>query len=540
MIKMLIVEDEKWEREGLIDYLNWEELGIEVVGAAANGIQGLNLAKKYHPDLIITDIKMPLMNGIEFAKEVGEFLPECKFIFITGYDDFKYAREAIRLGVYDYLLKPVQKHHLINAVTMTIQKITEQRNQSKYISRLKHQLSESLYEERERFLLSLIDNGQTGQVDVGNIGLSELTTGSYGFLSAILRFDFVSSFYGKGYSEKKIYQKELFQKISRIVGNEGIVARNNNETNELIICLITSIYDRIYILDTIRSITLKCREANMPEVVVGVGTFVKTPQCFADSFTQAESALKHLFFKRDQDIFFFEDICEMSEEKGPDIYALYSCAAEYSKKILNGIVSMDPKCISTVANELFDMIEGQTVDKSAVCNLIAGLVGEISTLLFSYDISFTHRLLSEDIVATLHEFIKLEHMKDWFKELLEHASRCVYDKKINKEENIVSKVMDIINNEYNSSIGAETIAQRLELSPNYLGSLFKKFTGKSINETLTDTRMKKAEDLLISGTESLNYIAQHTGYINTSHFCKVFKKYYGVSPMDYRRRHQIM
>ncbi|WP_313560004.1 response regulator transcription factor [Ruminiclostridium cellobioparum] len=539
MIKMLIVEDEKWEREGLIDYLNWKELGIEIVGAAANGVQGLKSARKYYPDLVITDIKMPLMDGIEFAREVGQFLPHCKFIFITGYDDFKYAKEAIRLGAYEYLLKPVQKHHLVNAVTMTTQKIYEQRNQSKYISSLKHQLSESLYEERERFLISLIEDEQKGQVDFGIIGLSELTTGSYGFLAAILRFDFVSSFHGKGYSEKRIYQKELFRRISRTIGNEGIVARNNNETNELIICIINSVYDRMYNQDTIRRISLKCREANMPEAVVGVGAFVKIPQCFVDSFTQAKSALEHIFFKRDQEILFYEDICEMSGVNGPDTYALYSYAAEYSKKVLNGIVSMDSKGISTVADELFDMIEGQTVDKSAVCNLIAGLVGEISTLLFSYDISFTHRLISEDIVATLKEFIKLEHMKDWFKELLEHANRCIYDKKNNKEENIVSKVMEIINNEYNSSIGAETIAHKLELSPNYLGALFKKYTGKSFTETLTDIRMKKAEELLISGYETLNYIAESTGYINTSHFCKVFKKRYGVSPMDYRKRHQI-
>ncbi len=538
MFKMLIVEDEKWERDGLIDYMQWEELEIELVGAAANGVQGLNLAKKYYPDIVLTDIKMPLMDGIEFAKELGRLQPDCKFIFITGYDDFKYAKEAIHLGAYEYILKPVQKHQLVNAVTMTTQKITEERNQSKYISRLKHQLSESLYEERERYLISLLEDGQRGQVDFGITGMSELTTGSYGYIAAALRFDFVTSFHGKGYSEKKIFQNELFQRLSRTIGNDGIVARNINEINELIICFMNPVNDRVYVQDTIRRLILKDREESMPEAVVGVGAFVKTPQGLADSFTQAKSALENVFFKKNQEILFLEDIYEMSEVNGTDTYALYSYAAEYSKKVLNGIVSMDSKGISTVADELFNMIEGQTVDKGTVCNLIAGLVGEISTLLFNYDISFTHRLISGDIVATLYEFIKLEHMKDWFKELLEHANRCVYDKKSNKEENIVSKIKEIINNEYNSSIGAETIAHKLELSPNYLGTLFKKYTGKSFTETLTDIRMKKAEELLISGNETLNYIAESTGYINTSHFCKVFKKHYGVSPTDYRKRYQ--
>ncbi len=540
MYKLLIVEDEKWEREGLIDYLDWEGLGIEIVGAAANGVQGVKLAKDRYPDLVITDIKMPLMDGIEFAKEVGHFLPDCKFIFITGYDDFKYAKEAIRLGAYEYLLKPVQKHQLVNAVSATIQKIDEQRNQTKYISSLKHQLSESVYEERERFLINLIEVEQSSQPDLDKIGFLHLTPGSYGVSAVVIRFDFVSTFQKKGYGEKRIYQKELFQKICRSIGNEGIAARSSNETNELILCIPNSANDKLFIEDIVGRIRLKFREADMPEAVVGVGTFLKTPRGFSESLLQAKSALEHTFFVRDKEVLFYEDICRMTEAYGTETYTLYTYAVEYSKKVLNGIVSMDSEGVSVVADELFDMIEQQTVDKGSVCNLIAGLVGEITTLLFSYDISFTHRLISEDIVGTLYEFIKLEHMRKWFKELLEHANRCIYDKKNNKEEIIVSKVMEIIKTEYGSSIGAETIAHKLELSPNYLGALFKKYTGKSFTEAMTDIRMQKAEELLVSGTESLNFIAENTGYINTSHFCKVFKKRYGISPMDFRKRHQIM
>ena len=99
MYKLLIVEDEIWEREGLVDFIDWRQLNIQIVGTASNGIQGLKMAKLHQPDIIITDIRMPILDGLELSKRVKFFLPQCKIIIITGYDDFEYARDAIHAGL---------------------------------------------------------------------------------------------------------------------------------------------------------------------------------------------------------------------------------------------------------------------------------------------------------------------------------------------------------------------------------------------------------------------------------------------------------
>jgi two-component system response regulator YesN len=110
MFRMLIVEDERWEREGLVEFLDWESLGISVAETAVDGIEGLDKALEMKPDIIITDIQMPGRNGIDMARLVLEQLPEVRIVVLTGYDDFEFARAALRFGAVDYVLKAVRSN----------------------------------------------------------------------------------------------------------------------------------------------------------------------------------------------------------------------------------------------------------------------------------------------------------------------------------------------------------------------------------------------------------------------------------------------
>jgi two-component system response regulator YesN len=120
MYKLLIVEDERREREGLIGFLDWESLGVCLAGAARDGREGLELAKDLTPDIVITDIRMPLMDGLEMIRRLRAFLPDGQIIIVSGYDEFSYAKQAISLGVSEYILKPVEEEPLVNAVRAAI------------------------------------------------------------------------------------------------------------------------------------------------------------------------------------------------------------------------------------------------------------------------------------------------------------------------------------------------------------------------------------------------------------------------------------
>lgn len=112
MYRMMIVEDEKWQREGLCEYLDWSSLGVALSGAAANGAQGVDMAKSVRPHIVLTDIVMPLMNGLDMSREIRRLFPEVRIILLSGHDDFQFAKEAFSFAASEYLLKPVRRDEL--------------------------------------------------------------------------------------------------------------------------------------------------------------------------------------------------------------------------------------------------------------------------------------------------------------------------------------------------------------------------------------------------------------------------------------------
>lgn len=537
MYKLLIVEDEKWEREGLVDFLDWSKIDIEVVGAAANGVQGLKLAREKLPDIIITDIRMPIMDGMEFIRQIKHVIPDCHVIIITGYDDFEYAREAIELGVYEYLLKPVQREQLLEVLDKTLKSIIQDNSREEYLHAVKSQLAEKAYDEREKFLLNIIDGELNYRKSLSFPELLNESVWENGIVAAIIKFDEFNFFYGKGYIEKQTLLRELYRRIRTTLGDEVITAQKSDVMNEIIMCLPAPGADRNHVRDLVRRIRQSWQWTDTPEAVIGVGPAKNTLQGFAESFVQAKAALDKIFFMNEAEILFFDDICQMKGKHRLQDYVFLTSSAAYTKKVMNGVVALDTKGLIELTEELFEFIRNNAADKSSVSNYVTGLVSGLATLLSSDDVTPKYDLvLNGNMPGLLNEFIKLEDMKKWFLDLLLQTNYSIIERRSRKEEYIVGKVMSIIREEYKSSIGIETIAARLGLSPNYLGGLFKKRMGKRFTEALTDIRMKKAEELLISGKANVNDISREVGFVNAAHFCTVFKKTHGMSPTDYQKK----
>lgn len=137
MATLMIVEDESFERNALKNSIDWELIGVKVIGEAANGAQGLNLAMELKPDIILTDVSMPVMNAIEMTERIRKILPETKILFISSYDDFEYARQGIELNIFSYMTKPVNEMLLLRNVKKAVDQITEKELEKDCITRLK-------------------------------------------------------------------------------------------------------------------------------------------------------------------------------------------------------------------------------------------------------------------------------------------------------------------------------------------------------------------------------------------------------------------
>lgn len=536
MYKLLIVEDEVWEREGLVGFLDWSALNIEIVGTAVNGIQALQMAKQYHPDILMTDIRMPIMDGLRLSREVRCFLPDCRIIIITGYDDFQYAKEAIEVGASDFLLKPVQRKQLLDIMMKTVKGIHRKNQQEAYVNMLKDHLSQRSYEEREHFLLRILQrNAQHQKAAPDEL---EFFLSCQKMAAVVLLVDGYAYHNEENCRWKKEQVRTVYKIIREVVGDYGLTAAKDMDRGEFVIGLPI----RQEFRNDVNQILLLIQQAldgvNNLKYIIGVGSVSNALSNFAESFKHAQIATEQLFFIMDTNVLYYEDILCQGEVKEASVYDFLQTAPENSKKVLNGVISLDASKMAALLDELFNFIYDHRVGKSLICNYLADLVNELSVLLVSIGESFnSENHVGEDILKSFHKCLKLEELMTWVLRLLIYANACFAKKRICKEELIIDDVMRIINDEYADGIGLEVIAHRLGFSPNYLGDVFKKVQGKRFTEALTDCRMEKAKERIISSEDSIMDIAKAVGFCNASYFCTVFKKMHGISPMEFREKH---
>lgn len=537
MYKLLIVEDEVWEREGLANFISWSAYNIDVVGTATNGQQGLQMAKKYLPDIIITDIRMPIMDGLELSREVKVFLPKCKIIVITGHNDFQYAKDAIHIGVSDFLLKPVRKEELLKTINKAKTGLHIENRQEEYLSELKFKLTECEYKERERFLLNILNSTCKYGEDLLDSERRMFSSCSQNAVAVVIRFDGFVDYQETGYNKAPDHFKDFYKKVREVVGNRGLTAERYMEKREIVICLPLRNEGRNEVNTLIHRIQQHKGDIKNSDYIIGVGSLSNTVSDFVKSYNQAQTVLNRIFFLRDTNIFYYDDLLSGDEDIEASVCNFLHSAPDYSKRILKAVISLDGNEVIALTGEFFNFIYNNPVDKSLVCSFLAGIISELSILLFANGITIDNEFnFGGDIIERFNNCIKLEQVQRYIQRVLIYAN-CFFEKKRkNKEEFIIDDVMNIINNDYRENIGLEVIAQRLGISPNYLGGLFKKYVGKRFTEVLRSVRMKKAEELLLSGEDNIVDIAKAVGYDNISYFCTVFKKTHGISPMEYREK----
>ena len=166
MVTMILVEDESFERRALMEHIDWSLIGVEIIGEAINGQQGLTLTMERRPDIVLTDVSMPAMNGIEMARKIRAILPETRILFLSAYDDFDYARQAIDLNIQAYVMKPVNENELLRTVKRVADEITESTLEKRMVSRMKSSFSDSMELARQALINRVLSNMPVSQKDL--------------------------------------------------------------------------------------------------------------------------------------------------------------------------------------------------------------------------------------------------------------------------------------------------------------------------------------------------------------------------------------
>lgn len=536
MIKVFLVEDEIVMREGIKNNIDWEKEGFEFVGEASDGELAYPLIQKARPDILITDIKMPFMDGLELSRLVKQEMPDIKIIILSGYDEFAYAKEAIKIGITDYLVKPIAGAKLLEAVKKVGDIVLEEQQQKLFFQQFEKERQENMQLARQKFFHGMVSGKKSasGLLKEGR---------EIGFDLAAKRYNIVllQIFAGgevEGYSEQQnqaaLAIEEVTEKMPEVLmvelGLEGwafVVKETGEESLDQILKVFLG--------------QLQKRVEACPgvEYFGGVGRTVERLSELNHCFEEANRAFAYRYLKKRNQIVF-------SEEDTPEA----SVDEELKLSALN-LEKLDRKSIERFL---------KTGLKSEVIHFVDeyfASLGErnIQSLLFrqyvTMDMYFVAASMLEqlgydsgELVARCGDFQKMtevfstvERTKGYLTnvyetviELRETVARKKYSSLLKDARNYIEQNYD------NEEISLNTVAASVNLSPNHFSTIFSQETGQTFIEFLTCVRMEKAKELLRSTSMKTAEIAYAVGYKDAHYFSYLFKKTQECTPREFRTR----
>lgn len=515
MIKLLIVDDETTTRKGLKECISWHTIGVDCVEEAEDGAKALEVSLSFHPDIVLTDVKMPRMNGIELARNLKEIFPRCKFVFLSGYSDKEYLLSAIHLQAINYVEKPVDLTEVSEVIKKTVALIKEEQKKQEIekenlcLEIIKHKSSpETLHKRLQEFnclpkegtlmvcvLVRLIPSGRQGPANLHDIKPSLFEV----LLNQSLKSQLccLCALKDEDYLIVTLFGSTL-----------------NNQTVQ-------------HYLGSIKEEILKIFHPNA-HLSAGVGKIVSSPERLSDSYQTAFLALQRMFFKGYNQIISYQD-------QASEVFDFEKHDSEpFMKAILAGNKNQTVFFIKSVANELRHCPNT--------------LINNIKNYFFNLLVTLSK--LSEDRGVQL---IQLSNKEEFFWDVISKSETLsdiedyliekidVYFSSLDEKEkrnSIVFNITKYIHENYHQlNLSIKSLSDYAFLTPNYLCLLFKKEVGKTINQYITEIRMEKAKELLKNRKVKLYEVSQNVGFSDANYFAKLFKKMEGLNPSEYREKY---
>lgn len=534
MLTMLIVEDERWEREGLAEFLDWPALGIGTVETAFDGIDGLEKALLLQPDIIITDIRMPGMNGLDMAKQIREKLPQVHIIILTGYDDFTYAREAIRFHAAEYLLKPVEEAEMLTVITRVVGSCQEERQ-----LQLEEANKQDLLEAgRLAFLRHALGDLLSGRAEEPELAAeleSQLT--GYGVLNpAAYTLAAVRVPADTG-------NEQLETRVAVVLGRPVLLAAlpgGGNADFALLFALEAGEEKRQQELAQLLLNGLTGTEgAELPAPegsaddgwIIVYGAAAQRLAQLPGACMQAARALGHVVWTGRKGTAAASEEEDARERFARDPEGLSRGFKELEKRIRAALGSGRLEEAEAAAGEVFELMAAYPgAGRPYAGSLLSGLIDNLQTLAAQGQPEKAPGSLEVLLACESREQMKRQTLS-----MIRGIASRLQEKREHKEDYVARRVIRLIEERYGSpELSLAYLASEVFISPNHLGMLFKKNTGRTPIEYIQEYRLSRAEELLRTTKQRVSAIAEQVGIPNTSYFGTLFKQAYGMSPGEYQ------
>jgi len=513
MYKVLLVDDERIITEGIAKVIDWESIGTKLIATARNGIEALDLIEKEMPDIIVSDIKMPGMNGLQLVEKVHYEYPEVRFVLLTGFSEFDFAKRAMSYGVRHYLLKPCNEQSIIDAVKELCEELTQQRNRNEFIQSMKKSLEDVLPYAKEQLLKELITN----HYENGNIEyfqkLFQIDLHSANVRIVLFQlegeFEFEHIFAMKNIAEQ-IFESYI---LSFTVGDKVIfLLKDNREINSFQskITIIKDTFFQYYLLDSTVTIS-------------GSGKISQANKLYKEAL----DCLSYRFYLGEGGVITKGDIINHHD---PSEEVFYYDDQTFCRLVKSGSLESVKKELHTFFGRLLYLKHDINMTRSYVIQLYNAMIRLCGMKEMNKYLCKLTNLLEMDTIQQMHTY---------FETIAGEITRSFYQKNKNKHSAIVNKVIEIIDKHIgNQNMSLHWVAnEMLYMNADYLGKLFKKETGEKFSHYITKKRIEMAKQLIERENDVKVFeIADKIGYgDNPQYFSQVFKKHTGFTPSEYKR-----
>lgn len=536
MVKVFLVEDELLIREGIKNGIEWEKEGYEFAGEASDGELALPLILKEKPDIVITDIKMPFMTGLELSRLIKKELPGIKILILSGHDDFEYAKEAIKIGVTEYLLKPVTSAKLLEALKSVSEEVVREREEEQLQEMYRQEMRENTELKKFKFFGRLIS---------GEISLGEAMEQGREFdmnLSApmyqVVLFKIYAEKPGQevdsgayGAVEREADNFSCVHSFQRGVDGWAFLISGDREEQ---LREKTEIF-----LETVQQSLKKFRDV---EYFGGVGRVVCRLREISISFREAEKAFASRFTREPDQIVSAESLEAVRESEEFEMGSFGEleqthCVVE--KFLNNGTIeeaaNFVDACLDEIPEDNFKslvmrqyVIMNIYVTVMSFCEKITKEEGQVLE-------KETLKKRGEELKKAVNTAASKRDIRDYVVYLVEQAIEVRNAASGKRYSDIIQMAKQQIETTYmEEKISLNTVAAGVGMSPSYFSSIFSREMGKTFVEYLTETRIEKAKELLACTSMKTSEIGFEVGYKDPHYFSYIFKKMQGCSPKDYR------
>lgn len=499
-MRLMIVDDEEYTREGIKAAIDWEKAGFDEVMLAKDGAEAYMIARWFKPDLILTDIKMPIKDGISFTQEILQHLPRCKFLFMSSYVEIEYFKSALKLSVIDYIIKPIDKKQLQNAVQKAVESISTEK-------RLEEIVSDNKALKRQRLVRMLLGSPDESWV------IRECKE---------LQLDFRGAFLCIVVKERRQDCGDvILGKIDEILDKYYDVHLSNYIENVGCTCILGCSERSKRILQTMVREILQSAD-----VMIGIGITVNRIMLVNQSYASALRALDMSFYEPENRVYEINETLLNPKNLDPGLYNQLTTRLQENPEEVDG----------WFANVIEEISRFRQYRRENILPMFASLVrailhDKIGTLRHLDGIS-----QPEEADAYILSMESFQDLKDFLFKILDARKKA--DASKNEYSRIVQGILEYVDKNYdNSELSIQEIADYVHLSTTYLNIIFKKEVKITLKLYISNYRIEKAKKMLLRKNDRIVDIAEKCGYTSANYFARVFKESEGMTPVEYREKY---